>query len=48
MKYRFTALVLVLALLLALCGCSEAVGEIAGNVADAAVRAAGGFCDRYR
>ena len=38
MKYRFTALVLVLALLLALCGCSEAVGEIAGNVADAAVK----------
>ena len=38
MKYRFTALVLVLALLLALCGCSEAVSEIAGNVADAAVK----------
>lgn len=38
MKYRFTALVLVLALLLGLCGCSEAVGEIASNVADAAVK----------
>lgn len=38
MKYRFTALVLVLALVLGLCGCGEAVGEIASNVADAAVK----------
>lgn len=38
MKPKFLALVLTLALLMGLCGCSEAVGEIAGNVADAAVR----------
>ena len=38
MKTRFAALVLILALLLTLGGCSEAVGEIASNVADAAVK----------
>lgn len=36
MKFRFAALVLISALLIALCGCSDVVGEIAGNVADAA------------
>ena len=38
MKQRFTALVLLLTLLLALTGCSDVVNEIAGNVADAAVK----------
>jgi len=38
MKYRFTALVLIFALLTALCGCSDVVGDIAGNVADAALK----------
>ena len=38
MKQRFIALVLLLTLLLALTGCSDVVSEIAGNVADAAVK----------
>lgn len=38
MKYRFAALVLIAALLLSLCGCNGVVGEIAGNVADAALK----------
>lgn len=38
MKYKLSALALVLVLLFTLAGCSEAVGEIAGNVADAAVK----------
>ena len=38
MKQRFTALVLILALLVTLGGCSDIMGEIAGNVADAAVK----------
>lgn len=37
MKHRFTALVLILVLIFTLSGCGEVVGEIAGNVADAAV-----------
>ena len=36
MRYRIIALVLVLAF--ALCGCSEVVSDIAGNVADAAAK----------
>ena len=36
MKYRMTALLLILALLVTLGGCGEVVGEIAGSVADAA------------
>ena len=38
MKYRLCALALMLALVLSLCGCGGVVGEIAGNVADAAVK----------
>lgn len=38
MKLKIFALVLILALLMSLCGCSEAVSEIAGNVADAAAK----------
>lgn len=38
MKFRFTVPVVILALLIALAGCSDVVGEIAGNVADAAVK----------
>ena len=38
MKYRFTALILAVILLLTLSGCSDVVGEIAGNVADAAAK----------
>lgn len=38
MKPKFMALILILALLMSLCGCSETVGEIAGNVASAAVK----------
>ena len=38
MKKRFAALVLIAALLLSLCSCSEVMGEIAGNVADAALK----------
>lgn len=38
MRNRCFALALVLVLLFALSGCGETVGEIAGNVADAAVR----------
>ena len=38
MKQRFIALVLLLTLLLSLTGCSDVVNEIAGNVADAAVK----------
>lgn len=38
MKYRFAMLVLIAALLLSLCGCDGVVGEIAGNVADAALK----------
>ena len=37
MKKRFAALVLTAALFLCLCGCSSIVGDIAGNVADAAL-----------
>lgn len=36
MKYRISALLLIMALLVTLAGCGEVVGEIAGNVADAA------------
>ena len=35
---KFTALVLVLFLLAGMAGCSEVAGEIAGNVADAAMK----------
>ena len=38
MKYRFIVPVLILALMLMLGGCSDVMGEIAGNVADAAVK----------
>ena len=38
MKFRITALVLLLALLFTMAGCGETVGEIAGNVADAAAK----------
>ena len=38
MKFRFAALVLLLALFVSLCGCSDVMGEIAGNVADAAAK----------
>ena len=38
MKYRISALLLIMALLVTLAGCGEVVGEIAGNVADAAVK----------
>ena len=38
MKFKVTALMLVLSILLVLSGCGEVVGEIAGNVADAAAR----------
>ena len=38
MKYRFTVLALLLALLMTLTGCNDVVGEIAGNVADAAIK----------
>ena len=38
MKYKMTALVLILSFLLSFSGCGEVVGEIAGNVADAAAK----------
>ena len=38
MKHRITAFVLIVALCLSLCGCSEVVSDIAGNVADAAMK----------
>ena len=38
MKHKMIALLLVLSMLLALSGCGEVMGEIAGNVADVAVR----------
>ena len=38
MKHRFTVLLLIAALLLTLCGCSDVVTDIAGNVADAAMK----------
>ena len=38
MKHRIAALVLTFALLFSLCGCNEIVSEIAGNVADAALK----------
>ena len=38
MKFKMTALVLALSVLLIFSGCDGVVGEIAGNVADAAVR----------
>lgn len=38
MRYKVTALVLILSFLLILSGCGEVVGEIAGNVADAAAQ----------
>ena len=38
MKYKVTALVLILSFLLIFSGCGEVVGEIAGNVADAAAK----------
>ena len=38
MKYKFAALAVIFSILLTLCGCSDVVGEIAGNVADAAVK----------
>lgn len=38
MKSRFAALFLIAALLLSLCGCSDVVNDIAGNVADAALK----------
>ena len=38
MKDRIAALVLILVLLFSLCGCNEVVSEIAGNVADAALK----------
>ena len=36
MKYKIPVLLLVFVLLFSLCGCGDVVGEIAGNVADAA------------
>lgn len=38
MRYRLAALLLAVALLFTITGCSDVVGEIAGNVADAAVK----------
>ena len=38
MKLRIAALVLALVLTFTLCGCNDVVGDIAGNVADAAVK----------
>ena len=38
MKSRFVVSVLIGALLLALCGCGDVVSDIAGNVADAALK----------
>ena len=38
MKYRFAVLFLIGALLMSLCGCSDVVADIAGNVADAALK----------
>ena len=38
MKHKITVLLLVLSILLSLSGCDGVVGEIAGNVADAAAR----------
>lgn len=38
MKSRFVVSVLITALLIILCGCSDVVGDIAGNVADAALK----------
>ena len=38
MKFKITALVLVLSILLTFSGCGEVMGEIAGNVADAAAK----------
>ena len=38
MRYKVTALVLILSFLLCFSGCSDVVGEIAGNVADAAAK----------
>ena len=38
MKCRFTALILAVVLLFTLSGCSDVVGDIASNVADAAVK----------
>lgn len=38
MKYRFSVALLIVTLLLSLCGCDGVVGEIAGNVADAAMK----------
>lgn len=38
MKSRFTVLLLIAALLISLCGCSDVVNDIAGNVADAALK----------
>ena len=37
MKTRFAVLLLVAALLMTLCGCSDVVNDIAGNVRDAAL-----------
>lgn len=38
MKYRLTLVLLVAALLMTLCGCNDVVNDIAGNVADAALK----------
>ena len=38
MKHRFSVLVCIAALLISLCGCSDVVNDIAGNVADAALK----------
>ena len=38
MKHRLTVIALIATLLLTLCGCSEVVNDIAGNVADAALK----------
>ncbi len=38
MKSRFTLLLLIAALVITLCGCSDVVNDIAGNVADAALK----------
>ena len=38
MKTRFAVLLLVAALLMTLCGCSDVVNDIAGNVRDAALK----------